>query len=119
MTKGTDEYKGIQSCFTCISWQEADNEIQKDYKEGRAVTGICYSTGVGQYFIVMTETPQGQTYKWFDDTTVRRNWMDVKYKEGFHPTIIFKDPTDKKTLVVMSTDNNRSGYVYVANHKVE
>lgn len=118
MTKDTDEYKGKQTWFTCNSWQGARDKIQKNYKEKGVITGICYSTGLGQYFVVMTETPQGQTYKWFDDTTARKNWVEVKFEEGFHPTIIFKDPTDLKFLVVMTTDSNRSGYVYRINFKV-
>ena len=114
----TDEYKGKQTWFTCNSRVEANNEIQKNYGEGRAVTGICYSTGVGQYCVVMTETPQDQTYKWFDDATARANWVDVQFNEGFYPTIIFKDLTDIKFLVVMTTDSNRSGYYYRINYKL-
>ena len=66
----------------------------------------------------MTETPQDQTYKWFDDATARANWVDVQFNEGFYPTIIFKDPTDIKFLVVMTTDSNRSGYYYRINYKL-
>ena len=66
----------------------------------------------------MTETPQRQTYKWFDDITTGKNWVDVKFKEGFHPTIIFKEPTDIKFLVVMTTDSSRSGYEYRINYNV-
>jgi len=117
MTKGTNEYKGRQVWFTRNSWQEANSDIQKYYNEGKAITGICYSTGLGQYFVVMTETPQGQDYEMFDNETARDNWEDEKYKEGFHPTIIFKDPTDK-TLVVMTTDENRSTYISRENYKV-
>ena len=28
MTKVTDEYKGKQTCFTCISWREANNRLR-------------------------------------------------------------------------------------------
>ena len=118
MTKDTNEYKGRQVWFTRNSWQEANNDIQKYYNEGKAITGICYSTGLGQYFVVMTETPQGQTYEWFDNGTARVNWENEQYKDGFHPTIIFKDPTDNKTLVVMTTDENRSSYTSRYNYKV-
>ena len=118
MTKDTNEYKAEQTCFTCISWQEAKNEIQKNYKEGRAITGICYSTGLGQYFVVMTKIPQEQTYGRFGNNTARSNWMGEKYKEGFHPTIIFKDPNDDEILVVMTKDENRSSYIIKINFKV-
>ena len=118
MTKGTDEYKGKQTWFTCNSWREASNEIHKNYGEKRVITGICYSIGLSQYFVVMTETAQDQTYKWFDDTTAERNWVDVQFNEGFYPTIIFNDPTVKSFLVVMTTDSNRSGYEYRINYKL-
>lgn len=118
MTKDPNEYKGEQTCFTRISRQEAKNEIQKNYKEGRVITGICYSTGLGQYFVVMTATPQGQTYGWFNNRTARCNWVQEKYKEGFHPTIIFEDPTDNSILMVMTKDENRSSYICKINFKV-
>lgn len=66
----------------------------------------------------MTETPQGQTYKWFDKSTDIANWMAVQFKEGYHPAILFKDPTDKNILVVMTTDDNRLDYNCLINHKV-
>ncbi|KAJ7373211.1 hypothetical protein OS493_014359 [Desmophyllum pertusum] len=48
MTKDTEEYKGkAQTCFTRSTWTEANNEIQKEYKEGAVITGLCYSSGLG------------------------------------------------------------------------
>ena len=118
MTQDTNEYEGDQTYFTCNSWGKVDNKIDKEYNEGNVITGICYSTGLGKYFVVMTETPQCQRYNWSDNTTARNNWMDKKCKKGFHPTIIFKDPTDKKILVVVTEDENRSGYVNRINYKM-
>lgn len=46
-----------------------NDHIQEGYKDGKAITGICYSTGLKQYFVVMTETPGKQSYKWFNMTT--------------------------------------------------
>ena len=31
-----------------------------------------------------------------EESRDRENWLDEKYKEGLHPTIIFKDRTDDK-----------------------
>ena len=31
-----------------------------------------------------------------EESRDRENWVDEKYKEGLHPTIIFKDRTDDK-----------------------
>ena len=109
MTKGTKEYKGKpQAWFTCDSWGEAKNKIQKNSDNGKVITGICFSTGLGKYFAVMTKMPQGQIYKKFHHVASRTKWAREQHEEGFHPTIIFKDPTVKKTLVVMTKDENRS-----------
>ncbi len=111
MTKDTEEYKEkAQTWFTRSTWTEANNEIQKEYKEGKAITGICYSTGLKEYGVFMTETSEGQTYKWFDDGTAACNWIDEQYQVGYHPTIIFKDPTDNEVLVVSTRNENRSGF---------
>lgn len=121
MTKGTDEYHDKnQKWFTRTSWEEVEIKLEKQYEKGKALTGICYSTGQRRYFVVLTETPQRQQYKWFDhsDTTIRDDWMDAQHKEGYHPTIIFKDPTDETILVVMTMDENRSGYSCRFSHKV-
>ncbi|KAL9953314.1 hypothetical protein ACROYT_G040712 [Oculina patagonica] len=120
MTKDTEEYKGkIQVCFTCVTWAEAQNEIQKVRKEGKAITGICYSTGLEQYFVVMTESSERQTHKWFGDGSAANNWADKQYHVGYHPTVIFKDPTDNKILVVMTTDKNRSSYTSRINYRLK
>jgi len=119
MTKGTREYrKKKQEWFIQSSWEKADTQIQKHYKWGKAVTGICYSNGLGQYFVVMTERSQErsqeQEFRWFptSDTAakLRDEWMDAQHKEGFHPTIIFKDVKDEQTLVVVTKDESRSGF---------
>ncbi|KAJ7389074.1 hypothetical protein OS493_033936 [Desmophyllum pertusum] len=113
MTKDTEEYKGkAQSWFTRSTWAEAINEIGEKYKEGKVITGLCYSSGLGMYGVVMTGKPEGQCYHRSDDAIARSKWMDEKFKEGYHPTIIFKDPTNRKILVVMTEDQNRSGLGY-------
>ena len=49
MTKDTKEYKGkLQSWFTRNTWNDAKTEIQKGYDEGKMITGVCYSSGLGQ-----------------------------------------------------------------------
>lgn len=120
MTKDTEEYKGkAQTWITPSTWAEAKDEIEKKYKEGKAITGICYSTGLKQYGIAMTGTPARQTYKWFDDGTAANDWTSEQYQQGYHPTTIFKDPTDNKILIVMTSDENRSGYTSRLNYKLK
>lgn len=52
MIKDINEYKGDQMWCICNLWQEVNNEMQKNYKEGRVLIGICYFIGVGQYFLL-------------------------------------------------------------------
>ena len=122
MTKGTKEYDGKgQTWFTGSNWTVASNGIREAYKEGKVITGICYSTWLEQYLVVMTKMPQEQTYRWFkrfETTAAMRDWEDEKFKQGYHPTIIFKNPTDNKTLSVMTKDENRSGYVRRTNYEL-
>ena len=121
MTKHTKEYHGkLQLCFTASTWKETNDEIQEGYQEGKAITGICYSIGLKLYFVVMTASMGGQCFRWFDTTEGKAmdDWKTKKYEQGFHPTIIFKDPTDNKTLIVMTKDENRSDYVRRANYKL-
>ena len=124
MTKGTKECTGKgQEWFTRSEWKEIRSEISRVYKEGKGITGICYSTGLGQYFVVMTEMAEGQCYEWFENTDQGHGaldkWVTEKWNEGFHPTIFFHDPTDKKILCVMTKDENRPDYQYRINTKLE
>ena len=121
MTKDTKEYDGKrQTCSTRSTWTDTREKIREGYKEGRVITGICYSTGLKQYLLVMTKMPQEQTYRWFGNTEriARSDWEQEKFKQGFHPTIIFKDPTGNETLSVMTKDENRSGYKRRAYYKL-
>ena len=121
MTKDTKEYHGKQQIwFTCRTWKEANDDIQEGYQEGKAITGICYSSGLKRYFVVMTASMGRQGSRWFDTTEgeAMNDWQNKKYDQGFHPTIIFKDPTDNKTLIVMTEDKNRSAYVSRADYKL-
>ena len=123
MTNDTKEYHGKwQKWHVCKEWKQVEDKIQEGYREGYAITGICYSTGLEQYFVVMTETPGMQSYKRFDTTkedSDRENWVHEKYHQGLHPSIIFKDPNDDRLLIVMTEDENRSpGSVYEFDYKL-
>ena len=120
MTKGTKEYKGkSQMWFTFNRWNETYDEINKQYKAGYTVTGICYSTGLREYFVVMTKIPEVQSHHYFEDAAVALDWMEEQHHVGYHPTIIFNVPTFDATLVAMTTDENRSGYEYTFGYKLE
>lgn len=53
-----------------------------------------------------------------EERSDRDKWIDEKYQKGLHPTIVFKDPTDDKVLIVMTEDENRSGYVCELNYEL-
>ena len=99
MTEDTKEYHGKQQkWFTRSTWEETNDEIQEGYKEGKAITGICYSSGLKLYFVVMTASEEGQCFSQFD-TTERKamnDWELGKFERGLYPTIIFKDLTDNR-----------------------
>ena len=121
MTKGTKEYhEKQQKWFTRSTWKETNDEIQEGYQERKAITGICYSSGLKLYFVVMSASMGEQCFRRFGKTEgeARRDWENKKYDQGFHPTIIFKDPTDNKILSVMTRDENRSGYVRRSHYKL-
>ena len=127
MTKGTKEYgEKSQEWITGNTWLEVDTEIRKSYQTGKVITGICYSTGLEQYFVVMTWMSQGrrQCYAWQTDSTKegylkREKWVKKKSEDGYHLTIIFNDLTDDKILFVMTKDGNISEYTYKVNHKMK
>ena len=114
MTKDTKEYHGKkQIWFTRRTWKKVNDEVQEGYQDGKAITGICYSSGLKLYFVVMTASMGAQCFSWFDTTEQKamNDWEFEKFKQGFHPTIIFKDPTDNNILIVMTKDENISAYV--------
>ena len=125
MTKSTKEYgEKSQEWITGNTWLEVDTKIRKSYQTGKVITGICYSTGLEQYFVVMTEMPHRQCYAWQTDSTKeghfkREKWVKKKSEKGYHLTIIFNDPTDDKILFVMTKDGNISEYTYKINHKMK
>ena len=110
MTRGAMEYEGkSQTCITRSTWGEAVQFIEEMYKEGERITGICYSTGLEKYLVIMTESSEsGQCSMWGNEGI--SEWMAEQYSKRHDPTIIFTDPRSQKNLVVMTSDNDRSGY---------
>lgn len=123
MTKDTEEYRGKnQRYITSDSWKGANDEIQEGYREGFALTGICYSSGLGKYLAVMTGSIGEQCFRWFETNKLKAmdDWEMNKHNQGFHPSIIFRDPTDSKTLIVMTKDKNRSqGFLRRVNYELK
>ncbi len=115
MTKDAPGYESRngQSLYTRSSWSEIAAEIRIGYPEHHGITDLCYCSGRGQYLLVLTEGSPRQCCSWFclEDAEKKKAWMKGKQIEGYHPTIMFQDPTDNKELVVMTKDPNRSNYL--------
>jgi len=119
MTKDTEEYRDkLQMCFNRNTWNKTCGEINKHIKAGYTVTGICYSTGLKRYLVVMTKIPEVQSSHYCDDTTAVLDWIEEKRHVGYHPTLIFRHPTVDKTLAVVTTDENRSESFCIHNYKL-
>ena len=109
MTQDTDEYSDrAQIYFFRNTWNETYTKIRNKWDARYTVTGICYSTGLRKYFVVMTKMPEVQSRYYFNDLATVLNWMEEQYHVGYHPTVIFTDPTLHKTLVVVTKDKNIS-----------
>ncbi|PFX14089.1 uncharacterized protein LOC111345226 isoform X1 [Stylophora pistillata] len=121
MTKDVNECDNEmqQKAVSERNWSEIREEVERGYEEGMVITGICYSPKLREYLLVMTESPAGQNYKWFDEGFPITPWLNNLHKEGFHPTIIFKDPADGKVLVVVTTDDNRSTFTAALHYKIK
>ena len=118
MTRGAAGFGGKrQICTTKNSWDEAKEFISQQWKDGKILTGICYSTGLKKYLLVMTESSENQRYKWGTSSQiVDWDWVNEEYRMGRYPTIIFHDPSDDRVMVVMTSDGNRSGYTIRTNY---
>ena len=121
MTDKVDGYHGKgQTYFSRSSWSDIDSEIGKHYQDGKIITSICYNQGLKEYLVVMTTISAGQSYMWTKDSSERSKWMDEMYEEkDYHPTIVFKDPNDDQILVVMTSDDQRSGYTTRFNYQLQ
>ena len=107
MTKGTKEYNGkAQSWFTSNTCSDAGIQIKKGYKEGKRITGICYSVDLHNCFVVMTEEPsKWQAFGWFDASSDAEKWIDEKV--GGDPTgIEFYASWEGKFVVIVTKDKN-------------
>ena len=62
--------------------------------------------------VVMTQSSSEQLYKWFgpNEGTEMKKWLQKQFEEKKCPTIVFKDPSNEKYLIVVTSDSNRSGY---------
>ena len=114
MTKNVVGYHGKRQCwFTRSSWAEIEIEIEKNWSNGKVITGICYNQGLKQYLVVMTESAADQSYRCFkySEFSEQSKWEDKEYDEkDRHPTIYFLDPNNHQLLIVYTSDENRSTY---------
>ena len=125
MTKGVKTYdRKPQMWFTKRDWSDVETEIEEGYRTEKIITGICYSSELKEYFVVMTKMPQKQCYTWQVDNTneewrKREKILKEKRIKGFYPTVIFIDPTDDQTLFVMTQDESIQSCACKVNYKMK
>ena len=114
MTDNVDGYQGqTQSYFCRSSWPDVNDEIEKNYKDGKIITSICYNFGLRQYLVVMTKSSAGQSYHWSSNTTEWSKWIyEMFIVKGYHPTILFEDPNSHHSLTVVTADTQRTTYTW-------
>ena len=99
-----------QSYFTAVEWNTVNEMIESERSSGKIVTSICFCEKKKRYLVVMTESDSRQDEKhdrWGKGNRKDENWTKDKVQGGFHPTIIFKDPTDGLIWRVLTKDDER------------
>ncbi|XP_075244680.1 uncharacterized protein LOC142338694 isoform X2 [Convolutriloba macropyga] len=115
LTSNPPGYKGSQRVSTASSWSLIREKIKEGYHSGKIITDVCYNTGEEMYMLVMSESSSGQQYKWFgpNDNTERAEWLDQQFVKKQYPTIVFRDPSHDKYLLVTTSDSNRSSFLFI------
>lgn len=88
---------GIQLWRTRCKWTEIQDEIAEQWKLGYCITALDHSGD--QYFLVMTKASNAQNY-WWGDTDGSFPSMQPLWDKGFSVSLMFKDPTDGRWLIV-------------------
>ena len=101
-----------QSIFVAGSWNALEETIEKESRVGMTntemiVTSICFCEKTKRYLVVMTESDAMQDRRWDTGNKKDDNWRKDKERGGYHPTIVFKDPTDDMIWRVVTKDNDR------------
>jgi len=78
------------------------------HQAGYIITSIAQSTTAGNYLVVKTHSAMKQVYRWEDDDDDYYSWYEERVKEGYSPTLVFRDMISHRRLYVMTADNNIS-----------
>ena len=97
-----------QSYFTSAEWNTVSKMIEVEWKDGKIVTSICFCEKKKRYLVVMTESDAGQETRWDKGNRKDENWTNDKERGGFHPTVIFKDPTSGRVWRVVTTEKDKN-----------
>ena len=109
MTKDTEEYHGRNQSWSIWNTYGLYFAIPELSKTGHTITGICYSTGLRQYFVVVTNTPEIQSIYYLGYLTEVDKWMKEQCHVGYYPNVIFFDQNLDKFLAVMTRDISTCG----------
>ena len=78
------------------------------HQDGHIITSIAQSSTAGNYLVVKTQSAMKQVYRWYDDDGDYYSWWEERLKEGYQPTLWFRDMISGRGLYVMTADNNIS-----------
>ena len=114
LTEGVQMFAERRQVFTIENrWRGIEGAIEKGWKDGLVITGLCCSKKTGEYLLVMTESTEHQWYQW------DLNYSD-NIDESYHPTVVLDDPKcHRGVLTVMTTNDNRSSFTRRVRHPIE
>lgn len=107
--------------FSFKKWSLTYSVIGYWLSEGYNVTGLCYSKGLGRYFVVMTQSCKVQVVFRFD--SLHLLYDDFITEEGFHPTILYetreRDNGELIQIVIMTKDETIRRSDILVSHELE
>ena len=116
MTEGVKMYTGKKQLFYIKpSWTMVEEAIHQGWDIGLNITELYYTKKTGLYYLVMTESTEGQYYQWGMNNDV----FNAKVAAGYHPTLVLLHQTNDMILTIMPTASNRSGYKIILKHPIK
>ena len=113
--------KKKQVIFTKSNRSDLDTELKKQRSEGNVNTSFCINRELSECLVVMTEMERcEQASGWLktsntDGNREREKRLEPHRRRGLVYTIVCQDPSDKQSLHVLTSDEDRSeGEVRVA-----
>ena len=113
LTKNVAQFSAKeQAFFTTDKWESVDSmivEMAESWQTQSIVTSICYCEKKKKYLVVMTQSDAKQQSRWDKGKGKKNaNWTRDMERQGYHLTIVFKDPSDGMILRAVTKDKSIS-----------